>query len=436
MMAQIKQRSGASERPVWVRGNVGPSGYRSPGSLLDWVAILGGCGLILAFALAAFAGRGAFGTDELYGIGRLWAITEILMLAYVLRHVCCLNLRTPMIALMWIWLSWVSCTCLQLFQSGISAIVRGLLQVLYCPLFFFFFYIVGKRRPSWTGLISHIFTLVLVFCCFMFWKVFGYQNSSFRSGSALLNDVYYPLLILPFVLITPEQWLRYGGMALVSLVTFWSMKRTAFAVLLASMLAYFVIDFIRLRGRLDWRWMTGIALAAVIGVSLFNYVGDSSGGFFISRVEAVEQDRGSRRLDIYEGVLSLQANALPTQWILGHGHNSVLTESEEKGMLPTSAHNDWQEVLFDYGLPGFFLYAIIHLQVIRLVWRFVRRGSEFAPALAASYVIFLLMSLASHLVLYASYFSYLMAFWGLAVAVEERSAFDWSVTRRRREVER
>ena len=403
---------------------------RAPASWLDWAAVLGAFALIFAFVFAAFYGRGAFGSDDLYGIGRLWAITDIAMLLYILTQLRFLRWRTPMVTITCLWLFWVSCTCLQLSEQGIDGVRRGLLQVFYCPVFFLFFYILAKREPDFTGLIIRLFILVLLLCSFMFWMVFGYQNLSVQMGSALLNDAYYVLLLLPFVLISREKLVRYGGIALVFLVVFWSMKRTAFAALVAALAFYFVAELVRLRSWLNLRWLAGVALAIVAGASLFNYVGDNSGEYFISRLEAAETDRGSRRLDIYQYVLALQADASLEGWILGHGHNSVLAKSRDEGMLPASAHNDWQEVLFDYGLPGFLLYVLFHLNVLRLNWRMIRQGSEFAPAVAASYAIFLSLSLTSHLVLYATYFSYLMAFWGLAAAEHERLALVGNSARR------
>ena len=61
---------------------------------------------------------------------------------------------------------------------------------------------------------------------------------------------------------------------------------------------------------------------------------------------------------------------------------------------------------------GLLLYALLHLCLITKAYRLIRERSLYAPAFAASYMLFFCVSLTSHLILYPTYFIFLTAFWG------------------------
>ena len=79
-----------------------------------------------------------------------------------------------------------------------------------------------------------------------------------------------------------------------------------------------------------------------------------------------------------------------------------------------SAHNDFLEVMYDFGLVGLLFYVLIHLSLIKWTIRLFRNGSPFAFPVLISYVCFFVMSMVSHLILYPTYFGLLTAFWAYA----------------------
>ncbi len=135
---------------------------------------------------------------------------------------------------------------------------------------------------------------------------------------------------------------------------------------------------------------------------------------------SILDDRGSGRLDIYNEVIRLQSESDIYSWVLGHGHDTVRKFNTMEGSEYLSAHNDWLEVLFDYGLPGLVLYFSIYFVLLYEIIHLLKRRSYLGPPMAASYALFIVISFSSHLVLYASYFAYLMAFWGSLWGFYER----------------
>ena len=105
----------------------------------------------------------------------------------------------------------------------------------------------------------------------------------------------------------------------------------------------------------------------------------------------------------------------PTRLVIGHGHFGVRQDS----WLEISAHNDFLEVIYDYGLVIFIFYLCLWGYVIRRAYYLYKTKSEMFLPYAASFSIFLVMSMVSHLILYTTYFNYLVMFWGMTEAMIE-----------------
>ncbi len=388
-------------------------------SWLDAVAASGALFLILGQLFVAFAGRGAFGSDDLYGQGKIWVATVVWQLGFVAFSTRLIRTKTHLVALVALWTAWVTLTCLQLDVDGVPIFVLAVAEVLYCPSFFLFFYVLAKRQPLWISRITNLFFIPLMVTLYLFWKIIDYQSVALRTDTPALNDSYYALLLLPFVLMARKSVVKYGGLAIVAMIVFMSMKRTGAIALVGALSVYFTLEMFRIGYRSSWRVLLAVVAAFAVGSAVYVHVSRSSEGHLTSRFESMADDEGSGRLSIYSDTLALQEKASAIGWVLGHGHDGVRTAFGRRGFYPVSAHNDWQEVLYDYGIPGLLLYVAMHGLLLRLTFGFCRRRSPYGPAMAASYCIFLTMSLTSHLVLYATYFSYLMAFWGVATAVDE-----------------
>jgi O-antigen ligase len=136
----------------------------------------------------------------------------------------------------------------------------------------------------------------------------------------------------------------------------------------------------------------------------------------LERLESMAEDQGSGRLDIYSETIKYIANSTPWQTLMGHGYVST------RDILASgkSAHNDWLEVQFDFGAVGLLLYALLHACLIRKSHSLIRGRSPLAAAFAASYALFFFMSMTSHLIIYPTYYLFLVAFWGMIEGLTRR----------------
>jgi len=354
----------------------------------------------------------------LYGYGKILAFSNLVMLAYLGFNLRMLLRLPTLVFLNCLWLVWVLATGCFSLDNNAQDTIFGLLEISYCPLIFMFFYLATMRNPDRLCTTIEVFSVLLIFCALMFLFVFRYHNSTLVRGSAVLNDVYYLLLLLPWILLCPRAFWKYAGITLIAVGVLLSMKRTALFALVFALGAYFISDRIRHRKIISWRILIGIATLTFISLCIYSYVNNRTDGFLLSRLANISHDRGSGRLDIYKEVFRLQGDSSIDSWVFGHGHNMVRKFNPIRGADSLSAHNDWQEVLFDYGLPALVIYCFFHLYLLRFIFQLIKRRSYFGPSMAASYVLLLMMSLTSHLVLYASYFAYLMALWGCVSAMQ------------------
>jgi hypothetical protein len=129
---------------------------------------------------------------------------------------------------------------------------------------------------------------------------------------------------------------------------------------------------------------------------------------FLERLGRTVEDGGTGRIAIYQSYLKEMSLMSFSELLTGRGFDSG------KLLLDKSAHNDWLEALYDFGIIGLILYVALHLFLLKRIFEFIRIKSPLAEPYVVSYAIFFMMSLTSHLIIYPDYFTIMVAFWGMA----------------------
>ena len=216
----------------------------------------------------------------MFGYGRILALSDILILSFLVLNYRQLRRLPPFVFLICLWLFWVLITCIGLFNYGADAAILSILEVIYCPLLFLFFFVALRQKPDLLRTTNFLFLLLLAFCLPLFFLVANYQNMFLHNSFSSLNNVYYLLLLLPWVLLYPKIWGKYVGIAVIMFAVLWSMKRTALFAFVFALLTYFLSERIRVRKVFDWRWLVGICLFAAISFQFYSYVEVKQTGSF------------------------------------------------------------------------------------------------------------------------------------------------------------
>jgi len=292
-----------------------------------------------------------------------------------------------------------------------------LLMLPYSMLVLFTFYLCategdgGKRMIYGGYLVCLALTLY-----FMFRFRFG------DRGEAVRSDIYFSLGLFPFVMQFERKMpVRRILMVAQFVAVFLSNKRTAFISFVLGLVLYLLIETWVTNSRKFGRMVKAMITVAVVGLlfySISRYIDNVFNFRIYDRLFSLEDDEGSGRLIIYRRVWEHFQSSTMMEKVFGHGMNSV-------GKIAGAghAHNDLLEVLYNNGIFACGWMGIFYMLVIREVIRMVKRKSPYAAAFAFSTVTGLFLAMFSYFVIFYTYVTCYVAFWGYALAMESKRLY-------------
>ena len=312
---------------------------------------------------------------------------------------------------LWVMIYWIvaglSAVLIGSYDTGL--IVTYLRSTYWCAVFFVSVALLGRDV-----LVDTTFDRVVFMTLILMTFAFFINNRNYSRAEDLIgnNGVYYPLLLLPWVsAITNRRW-KWIGLAIIVLCVLVSLKRSATLIILGSLIVVFFFDFLygkRKRKTLSTLFLAAFVIALGGAILFFNSDRVSA---ISERFDSIEEDGGNGRDVIYADVLARFSKEPIEQQFFGRGYNMVRGDSTMA--VPVSAHNDFLEVLYDYGYIGLLVFIMLHLSIIKLAFHYTKERFYLAPSFWVSYVCFLIMSLVSHLMIYPTYVVYLVSFWAFS----------------------
>ena len=163
--------------------------------------------------------------------------------------------------------------------------------------------------------------------------------------------------------------------------------------------------------------VTAVMVIAMYGS--FSVADDLTEGRLSERISGEDVKSGditNGREAIYLVTIEMIKHSSPEHILLGNGHNGVRRDSP----LEISAHNEFLEIIYDYGVIILLVYLGLWVYVLREWYFHYRSNTVFFLPYTMSVCIFAVMAMVSQLVLYCSYFLYLVMFWGIVAALKDR----------------
>ena len=278
-----------------------------------------------------------------------------------------------------------------------------MLQTILWPLLFETSYLLIKKNRDNLNDFRKFFFLVAIYGGFFFLQS---RIDMFTHDLLQSNTIYFVFLTLPWLLLVKRKTTRLFFLILFTALAIWSLKRSMLLSVLLIWASY-VLSLLRDRRRVFLK-LSVVVVLIVGGIYGYSYGDELLGGELTERVNREETDEGRNRLAIWAFTWSMIENSSTDALVLGHGHFGVRRDS----LLEISAHNDFLEVIYDYGLVIFVLYIGLWVYVFKRCIKLYRDDSELFLPYAVTLSIFLVMSMVSHLILYTSYFNYIVLFWG------------------------
>lgn len=245
------------------------------------------------------------------------------------------------------------------------------------------------------------------------------QEASLRQQLDLergLNEGHWVLLGLPFAFLINKKWIRYVLIALIAATVILSLKSTSILALVLSLsVTFFVSEYVTKAKRS--KGVLALVIVLAILMIVWPYVSEQLlsdyGINWEDKISSSTETGGSGRFDIWKSTLDAQFNSTFPQWIIGHGHNAVIR------INGFSAHNDFLEILYDYGLIMFVIYVSFCVRLYRTLKTLVRNRSEYAVAFSCSLALFFVLSMFTHLIIYPGLLLHVSLCWTICLAPDK-----------------
>lgn len=279
----------------------------------------------------------------------------------------------------------------------------------------------GIENPKEKELLLNVMTMTLplVVMNAVYYYILHYGNSRFLhwsfvaiSGmflvtyisifdiSNLLDNIhlgasYYMLFLLPLVLTHPSKAIKIACIVITALAVFSSIKRAGIMSVVLSVFTFIIIGQVVANHSKKRNFIVGVIfLSLFVGALIFVTTIDDLN--IIERFENIGKDNGSGRAVVWNEAWRLINNQDVSSYIIGNGYNEVLKHSR----FNLSAHDDYLEAWYDFGLIGLILYVSAVGSLIVFCFKTIREKYVYAPQVSMLTVIVIIQSLLSHIAIY------------------------------------
>lgn len=196
------------------------------------------------------------------------------------------------------------------------------------------------------------------------------------------------------MLLANKKALPFAAMFLVIVGTLICGKRSAILATSAASLPLLIYMLTNKNVKFTRRFLfiVLIVIGAFVALRYFSSYFDAA----IERFENIEEDEGSGRGWIYEEYWNNFLISKPIHQLFGHGlFAGARPLISQYAFTHVAAHNDWLEILFDFGLVGVFTYALILILVLIVIIKNINNRNIYFYMLCMSFIIWITESIFS-----------------------------------------
>lgn len=286
----------------------------------------------------------------------------------------------------------------------------------YCLLFF---YKDNSRDEKIVFITMFVVSLICIAAGIMGMSWFALETvlNDVEEIDEIVNIVAFSVITLPFVILYKNVVIRLGLLAAISVVVLFSMRRIAMICLVLTIVIV-ILDLVKgqpvetEKRKKGFKKLVSIALFVVICYFGYQLVTGELSAIWdnvIQRFSEIEEKGGSGRTDLWADVIRKLDDNSFIAWIFGNGFLGV-----DRLAGHTAAHNEFLEILYDFGLVGLLLYTSMHVVMIKRTITLFRQKSELRLPYLVCYICFFLYSMLGNVIIYPQYAFSLFVFWGYA----------------------
>ena len=304
-----------------------------------------------------------------------------------------------------LWILWIMLWQLlisMLMQSEIS--LNMIYQITGWPLLFVIVYHLTRKGR---------FTLPTLKYTSFLW-IFASVYVVYILRTQMFNDVYrtyYLIISIPFFICTKEKW-KYSRLFLITIIIALTYKRTGFMALIIAFVMYFWCDMIiqKKQSKKTYKMLLMTILLTIL-ILLFNQYGSSIG--VLRRLKRISFDNGSNRFTIWKILMDYFTSENLLNKLMGNGYKACYWILE--GTF-AAAHNDFIEILLDYGMIGLVNHIIFIILVGKKAYKLIKAKISEASSYIYMFTVWIILMLFSFITWQsilmkpvALYFAYMLA---------------------------
>ena len=214
-------------------------------------------------------------------------------------------------------------------------------QSLYCMLY--------NKNDESINLWTFLLTLPIYYISYRYLSVFFVDPDS----------LFFVIILFPLVFCFKKDTYRIITFVLVGIICAFSAKRsTLIAYSISLVLLLLQYSFFNRNRKSSFK---SIGIFAGILIALYWLLTDNSEilNKILFRFQEMNDDGGSGRTDLYDILLSSFENSSLWNQMFGHGYRSAISV-----LNGVPAHNDFLEILYDFGIVPLVVYVIILLKFV------------------------------------------------------------------------
>ena len=300
--------------------------------------------------------------------------------------------------------------CISLFYGFNSVTFSGTLShvaEIIMPLFVFYYFFqiahIIEHRLVLIGIV-----IVYAFIVYAFIESYQLRVLLANTEYVRVGEVYSLFFLLPIFLMTKNKVVKIVSVIVVSIAMLFAMKRGGMVSLAIGLLLYFIVNSIYETGKVQHKNVLSMLFVMVVLYFIVTFFMEDTLNNAMERMNSIGVDEGSDRVPVYETTWRMIINSDGLSVIFGHGWNMVLKNSP----LGYSAHNDFMECLYDFGMIGACFYLFFFFKLYKSMFILIRFRSEMAAPFAFSVVTFTINSMISHVLIYPFNMICFTAVWG------------------------
>ena len=236
-------------------------------------------------------------------------------------------------------------------------------NTLFTLLSFIAFAFLGKKGVITDKFIT-VATIILTIAAIPYYNHMYSRMSDLLGGreNVVVNASIVFVTLLPMVLIIKNKIISMGILCVCWFYIIMAVKR---GNIVAAIIPTLIYMYYILKENKKNYFKLILLILAIVCIGKWGMALMEGNEFFQKRLEETREGQTSGRNEIYASMWEFWYNTdNMVQLAFGHGFDATVASDE---LLQSRAHNDWLEILVNFGLLGVILYLLIFIALIRQI---------------------------------------------------------------------